>query len=393
MNGVERVRLGDLAPAVSNPIPGQSQTVWNLSLEDVESRTGRVLTRNYIKVAGLGSTKIAFDARHVLYSKLRPYLSKVVLPDGSGVATSELIPMLPDYNRVEREYLAWYLRSPEFTDFANANTRGANLPRIAMTELWQHEIPLPAVEEQRRIVARIKECMARVDEIEALQTDIVRAAQSIPSASRHDLWEICSSRFNMAPLEEAVLDARNGLYKPRKYHGSGVVLLRMFNIEAGVFNLKRVERIMTTPKETVDYRVDNGDIVVSRVNSRDLVGKSALVRGLSEPAVNEAMVIRLRINREKAVGIFLEWLMNSPQFLHRLRGRAKHAIGQSSINQRDLLSSMLPIPPLEIQQQMITGKLHVVSFSGQLVESILDRNQDIHALRESILRKAFAGEL
>jgi type I restriction enzyme S subunit len=82
-------------------------------------------------------------AWHVLYSKLRPYLNKVVLPDRIGVGTSELIPMLPQADLLDRDFLAFYLRSPAFTEFANANTRGANLPRIAMKNLWKHEIAFP----------------------------------------------------------------------------------------------------------------------------------------------------------------------------------------------------------------------------------------------------------
>ena len=70
--------------------------------------------------------------------------------------------------RLDREFLAFYLRSPGFVDFAVANSRGANLPRIAMKGLWAHEVPCPPLSEQRRIVARVKECMNRVDEIRAL---------------------------------------------------------------------------------------------------------------------------------------------------------------------------------------------------------------------------------
>ena len=162
------VPLGEIAPKSDAVTPSASELVWNLSLEDIEPQTGRVIRRQTCLASALGSAKCSFDGRHVLYSKLRPYLNKVVLPESNGVGTSELLPLLPDSSRLDRQFLAFYLRSPNFVDFAVANSRGANLPRVAMKALWAHEIPCPPIGEQHRIVARVKECMERVDEIRAL---------------------------------------------------------------------------------------------------------------------------------------------------------------------------------------------------------------------------------
>ena len=163
-----KVPLGEIAPKSDAVMPSSSESVWNLSLEDIEPQTGRVIRRQTCLASALGSAKCSFDERHVLYSKLRPYLNKVVLPESHGVGTSELLPLLPDSSHLDREFLAFYLRSSHFVDFAVANSRGANLPRIAMKALWAHEVPCPPLAEQRRIVARVKECMERVDEIRAL---------------------------------------------------------------------------------------------------------------------------------------------------------------------------------------------------------------------------------
>ena len=165
---LSQVPLGEIAPKSDAEMPSSSETVWNLSLEDIEPQTGKVVRRQTCLASALGSAKCSFDERHVLYSKLRPYLNKEVLPESQGVGTSELLPLLPDSSRLDREFLAFYLRSPSFVDFAIANSRGANLPRVAMKALWVHEVPCPPLVEQHRIVARVKECMERIDEIRAL---------------------------------------------------------------------------------------------------------------------------------------------------------------------------------------------------------------------------------
>src|SRR5207237_1160909 len=77
-----------------------------LSLEHVESQTGRILASNGANDEG-GSTTFAFGSRHVLYGKLRPYLNKVALPDSSGRCTTELIPLLPNERLIRREFLAF----------------------------------------------------------------------------------------------------------------------------------------------------------------------------------------------------------------------------------------------------------------------------------------------
>lgn len=182
MNRFPRVPLGEIAPKHDSEMPSPSDVVWNLSLEDIEPGTGRVIRRQTCTVNELGSAKCSFDGRHVLYSKLRPYLNKVVLPDGHGVGTSELLPLLPDPSRLDREFLAFYLRSPDFVQFAVANSRGANLPRVAMKALWTHRVPILPLETQRRIVHHINECMARIDEIHALCAQASQEADLLMSA-------------------------------------------------------------------------------------------------------------------------------------------------------------------------------------------------------------------
>jgi restriction endonuclease S subunit len=89
--------------------------------------------------------------------------------------------------------------------------------------------------------------------------------------------------------------------------------------------------------------------------------------------------------------IFL--LMNSPQFLHELRRKAKHAIGQSSINQEDLLESKVPLPSLPEQLGQTEEFQQFALLSGDLAREITEQEQSTRGLRESALGKAFAGEL
>ncbi|TKE94367.1 restriction endonuclease subunit S [Vibrio sp. F12] len=149
------VKLGEVAPskALKNPVVVDDDNVWQLNLDMVESGSGRILKKLKAPLSEAGSSTHWFDDRHILYSKLRPYLNKVVLPDEEGLATTELVPMLPDPKRLDRRYLVHYLRSKQFVSWISDQVAGAKMPRVSMKVFWDHEIPLPPVEEQKRIAA------------------------------------------------------------------------------------------------------------------------------------------------------------------------------------------------------------------------------------------------
>ena len=246
MNNFSRVPLGEIAPKRDAKMPSSSEFVWNLSLEDIEPQTARVVRRQSCTVSALGSAKCSFDERHVLYSKLRPYLNKVVLPDGRGVGTSELLPLLPDPQRMDREFLAFYLRSPNFVDFAVANSRGANLPRVAMGALWTHRVPMPSLDEQRCIVRRIRECMERIDEIRRLREAGIRESKAIELAIFHDFLHNDRGvpRWSVVLLGDLTKSSRYGISSRSDLEPIGVPILRMGNIVDGYLgfsNLKYIE--------------------------------------------------------------------------------------------------------------------------------------------------------
>jgi type I restriction enzyme S subunit len=232
-----------------------------------------------------------------------------------------------------------------------------------------------------------------VEKIEELQLDVAGEIDQFSSVFRYNLWEELCASEDLVPLAQLAASTKNGLYKPRQYHGSGTLLIRMFNILDGTFDLSRRARLQTTRAELADYEVKNSDFLVSRVNSRELVGKSCLVDGLTEPAVYEAMLIRLRSKLALIDPRLLTWLMNSPQFLHELRGRGRHAIGQSSINQQDLLRSRIPLPSLRRQREIVEKMENLFPITRLLTSEISDRLYPINAIRQAILLKAFAGEI
>lgn len=135
----------------SNEIDDES---WILDLEDIEKDSGRLLTKKRMSSIKSKSDKHKFFAGNVLYSKLRPYLNKVIVADESGYCTTEILAF--DFGKhIINYYAKIYLMSPYFVDYAMAGSYGVKMPRIGSEHGNAALFPLPPLQEQHRIVEKI----------------------------------------------------------------------------------------------------------------------------------------------------------------------------------------------------------------------------------------------
>ena len=149
-------KLGEVCKVSPSTKNIKRQSAWLLNLDMVEQQTGRVIEYKYAGEDDLNGSIIQFDTENVLYSKLRPNLNKVVLPEKDGFSTSELLPLRPDASVLNRDYLAAFLRSDSFVTWAVSKTAGAKMPRLGTKDLMNAEIPVPNIERQKEIAEKFK---------------------------------------------------------------------------------------------------------------------------------------------------------------------------------------------------------------------------------------------
>ncbi len=128
-------------------------------MEHVESETMRLLKT--ASTDTVTSNALRFYAGDVLYGRLRPYLNKVLQPNFEGLCSAEFI-VFPESSALDPNYLRYFLNSWDFKRFASSLNAG-DRPRVDWNQLKDYSIPLPPIEEQRRIVAAIEEQFARLD--------------------------------------------------------------------------------------------------------------------------------------------------------------------------------------------------------------------------------------
>ena len=154
------ISLGDaVAYGNAEQVAGSSisKEAWVLDLEDIQKNLGILLQKK--RNVTSTSNKSRFFKENVLYSKLRPYLNKVIVADEDGYCTTEIIPINPRSNgyKIDAEYLKTYLMSPYFVHYANEQSYGVKMPRLGTKDAKLAPFPFPPIAEQRRIVARLNE--------------------------------------------------------------------------------------------------------------------------------------------------------------------------------------------------------------------------------------------
>ena len=143
--------IKEVAPETNADIPKDNEYWW-LNLDMIESYSGRLLDRVIEKSDAIGSSTHPFDDSMVLYSKLRPYLNKIFVPDSYGYATTELVALKPNPNELNKYFLFNLLRGDCFVNFANKSSSGAQMPRMQMKVLREFQCILPPMDLQNKFV-------------------------------------------------------------------------------------------------------------------------------------------------------------------------------------------------------------------------------------------------
>ena len=401
-------RFQDIAEVISDLVdPADYHDSHHIAPNHIESFTGRLLPYATIAVDGVKSPKHRFHPGQILYSKIRPYLCKAVQVHFNGLCSADMYPVS---SKIDTSYLHRWLISPRFTEWASNHDGRTLLPKINQEALATIPVPVPPLAEQSRIVEKVEALLASVSTarerlakvpviLKRFRQSVLTVAYSgrltanygpggIEDSDLHSTWEKVS-------LGELLCEKpQNGIYKPQSDYGTGTRILRIDNFYEGQIehwcNLKRVK---LSSSEIEQYGLANGELVINRVNSIKFLGKSGLVRGLSEPCVFESNMMRLRLDRERVAPEYLVSFLSSPSGLTQLRKNAKHAINQSSINQRDVLAVDIPLPSRGEQEVIVHRVEALFKLADAIEKRVAAATQRADKLTQAILAKAFRGEL
>ena len=153
----EWVRLGNISSYAETKqkvnATSADPSIWGLDLEDIE-KGGRLLEHKTVGERRAVGDKTVFAKGDILYSKLRPYLLKILVAPDDGICTPEIVPFRV-YGGIDPNYIVNYLKSPYVDNLINSITYGVKMPRVGTETMTSLLVPMPPLDEQRRIVKKI----------------------------------------------------------------------------------------------------------------------------------------------------------------------------------------------------------------------------------------------
>lgn len=166
--------LNEIAPAIASKdnITPINNKYWLLNLDMIESDTGYITNYKYVSLSEIGNSTYKFDTTNLLYSKLRPYLNKVVNPTMSGYATTELVPLKPDIKYLNKVFLSSLLRSKSFVNYIKDKVTGTKMPRTDMNTFKNFSLIVPPLSLQSQFVKKVENIEQQKELINQSITDV-----------------------------------------------------------------------------------------------------------------------------------------------------------------------------------------------------------------------------
>lgn len=267
-----------------------------------------------------------------------------------------------------------------FYALSNANMKnvitGAAQPQITRSNLKDLEIPLPPMEEQKKIAARLD----AVSDLLAKQKQLLSEQDNLIQSTFYDMFGTPfknEKRFPYLQIKDLVSDVQYGTSQKADYTGK-MPILRMNNItysgEMDYTDLKYID----LEEETNKYILKKGDVLFNRTNSRELVGKTGMF-DLDEPMVYAGYLIRVRL-KEICLPIFLTKYMNTPQLKAFLKEKCKGIVGQANINAKEFQVIPIFLPPFELQQKFAAIAEQIESEKAKIKSAIAETQTLFNAL-------------
>lgn len=190
-NGWEWCRLGEISTYAQtkrkiNASNADSQ-LWGLDLEDIE-KGGRLLNIKTVGERKAIGDKTIFNRGDILYSKLRPYLLKILVAPEGGICTPEIIPFTC-YGNICKDYIVSFLKSPYVDDYINSVTFGVKMPRVSTETMTSLLVPLPPLSEQFRIDTKTKELMPYIDGYGKAQNKLNKLNEELSNTIRKSILQ------------------------------------------------------------------------------------------------------------------------------------------------------------------------------------------------------------
>lgn len=399
------VRLGEVNKYISKSVNPISEPDKIFELYSVPS-----MVDNYPEIiagSDIGSSKQSVCKKDVLLCKINPRINRVwkvsQFTDNELIASSEWI--IIRNNHIDENYLMYCFQSKYFREFmlSNVSGVGGSLMRAQPKYVQTYPIPLPPFLEQQRIVERIEELFAKLDEAkerlqEVADSFAVRKAAILHKAFTGELtkqWRLENGVSDESWEEkkgedffEYVTSGSRGWAK--YYSDKGSIFVRMGNLNHGTIELDLSDiQYVELPDQVEGQRskLQKNDILISITADVGMIG---LVREDMDAYINQHVALARPKNDLYAE--FLAWYFVSDVGLQQMQNKQRGAT-KIGLGLQDIRSIILKIPTLPEQHEIVRLIDDLLARERAAQQAAEQALASIDLMKKSILARAFRGEL
>lgn len=351
-----------------------TQTEEHISEEAIKNSSAKILPKGTLLMAMYGAT-----------------IGKVAIL-GIEAATNQAVCGIFENEIIETRYLYWHLSASK-RKLVEKGIGGAQ-PNIGQGIIKNLEVPLAPLPEQRAIVSKIEQLFSALDN----GTANLKKAQAQLKVYRQAVLSFVVNGSSLVPIGDVVQDLTQG-WSPSCINRSSSdpeewAVIKTSAVQHGRY-IEHENKILPENLEPREqHEIEVGDILITRAGPRVRVGVCCLVRKTRPRLINCDKVYRIRVNKDLIHPEFFEAVMNSPEYMKAIE-KIKTGSSDSGLNltQNRFLTIEIPLPTLEEQHQIVQEIESRLSVCDKLEESIKESLQKSEALRQSILKRAFAGQL
>lgn len=306
------------------------------------------------------------------------------------------------------DYLFLLMHTNKFNQLIRDNTTGSVRQTLSFENLGKIAIPVPSISEQKAIVQKYQDIVNEAKRMETqaevlnetisnelirllgitieLKNDKTDSLLTFIKYSKSSRWDvdyilgkhsidyIFTSKYPIINTRDIILLCQYGSSCKADRNANNTPVLRMNNIQDGEFVVNDLKYLNLSEKDLRTYKLNKGDLLFNRTNSKELVGKAAVFE-FEDDYVFASYLIRVVIDSAKANVHYINYIFGSKIIRDQINSISRQITGQANVNAEEMKNFSFPLPPLPVQNE-------IVEHINQIKAQVKDLRQQAKELRE-----------
>lgn len=339
-------RFDDIAYNITTKrVPTPDDNSRYIGLEHLDP--GELYVKRYGSNVDLKGDKLVMTKGDILFGKRNTYLKRVAIAPFDGLFSAHGMIFHPKEDVIDKRYFPFFINSDAFMDEAIRISVGSLSPTVNWKDLKDLKFDIPPIEEQKQLADKL---WIAYD----LKSKYANLVESIDEMVKSQFIEIFGNYEMNANFGDLFSFARNGANIKQGTISGGIPITRIETISEGEINRDKMGYAGIVDNTYSSYYLQDGDILVSHINSMKHIGKCALYQRINDETIIHGMnLLCLRPYKDIVNPQYVTYLLRSSIMRKLILDITKPAVNQASFTVKDLCKLKVMLPPISEQEEFV----------------------------------------